>query len=111
MTISGETVVSVVLGGVITLVVAIVVFAIQERRARQSFEVLARFLESLGRVLTEGGETGIRFTRDDHGRITGAAVTKDLRGEIRASGSLEAKLLSVEDGTRNNTESGQDQNT
>jgi hypothetical protein len=54
MNVSGE----VLLGGAITLFVALIVFWLQERRARQSFEVLTQFLESLARVLTEGARRG-----------------------------------------------------
>lgn len=44
--VSTEMIVSNIIGGAITLVVALVVFGIQERRARRSFEHTQRFLEN-----------------------------------------------------------------
>ena len=46
MIVSTEMVVSNIIGGAITLMVALVVFGIQERRARRSFEHTKRFLEN-----------------------------------------------------------------
>jgi hypothetical protein len=46
MIVSTEMIVSNIIGGAITLVVALVFFGIQERRARRSFEHTKRFLEN-----------------------------------------------------------------
>ena len=47
MIFSTEMIVSNIIGGLITLAVALIVFGIQERRARRSFEHTKRFLENL----------------------------------------------------------------
>ena len=52
---STEMIVSNIIGGAITLVVALVVFGIQERRARRSFERTQRFLERRGKSAQQCG--------------------------------------------------------
>lgn len=46
MIFSTEMVVSNIIGGLITLAVALIVFGVQERRARQTFERTKHFLEN-----------------------------------------------------------------
>jgi hypothetical protein len=97
VSLSLDTIASVVIGGVITLVVAAGFFWVQERRARCSFELLARFLENF--AASEGASVG--FTRDAKGRIKNASVVlRAGTGELKIEGY--APTLTV---TRNNTES------
>jgi hypothetical protein len=77
------TALGVVLGGIITWVVAYRYFQKQDARAEQLFDALARFLENLA-----AGPRGasLRFTRDAKGRITNAEVR--LIGPTIESGSV-----------------------
>jgi hypothetical protein len=111
MSISGETVVSVVIGGIITAGVATVIFWAQERRARQSFEVLARFLENFANIVNHGGEANVGFTRDAKGRITNANMRYTLKletGALLVEGHLATLRVTPAPAseTRNKTESG-----
>jgi hypothetical protein len=62
-------------GGVITLAVARLYFLKQDRRAEETFVILARFLESYADVTLRKGQVRVGFSRDDKGRITNASVT------------------------------------
>lgn len=82
MSLSSETVVSVLIGGlisgVITWVVAHLYFRKQEARAEQMFDANARFLEMLSSTLIRGGPATLGFERDGKGRIINAKVDYSL---------------------------------
>ena len=76
MIVSTEMVVSNIIGGAITLAVALVFFGIQERRARRSFERTARFLENF--AANRHNSADITFAG-------GTSVTAGL-GELKVEG-------------------------
>lgn len=75
MIVSSDMIVSNLIGGAITLVVALVVFGIQERRSRRSFERTARFLENF--AANRNNSADITFS--------GTSVTPGT-GELKVEG-------------------------
>jgi len=109
MSISIETVVSVIIGGLITWGLAHLYFKKQDKRAEQIFEATARFLESLGRVVTQGGGVRIEFTRDARNQILGARTnyTETARDGAIASDSATATVTRKPVRTDTGTKQGQ----
>ena len=99
MSISGETVFSILIGGlisgVITWLVAERYFRRQDERAEQVFEVLVRMVQNLVPAVTSGGQVQIGVTRDEKGRIDNASLTIKL-GTIGPTSKLYPPQVSPE---------------
>jgi hypothetical protein len=79
MSLSSETVISVVIGGlisgVITWVVAHLYFRKQDTRVEQVFEVIIRTIQRLVLAVESEAQTYFQVIRDDKGRIADVRVT------------------------------------
>jgi hypothetical protein len=110
MSISAEMVFSVLIGGLIsgliTWLVAHLYFRKQDERAEESFNILARFLENVEAIRSEGGSTAVGFTHDPSGRIRNVNVTVIAgTGEIKVEGH--AATVTVTKDTDTRTKGGQ----
>ena len=78
MSISGETVFSVLIGGLIsgliTWFVAHLYFRKQDARGEQVFEMLVRIVKGLAQAVESDAQTHLRIERDEKGRITDVKV-------------------------------------
>ncbi len=119
MTLSAETLFSVLAGGLVSALVTLAVaewyFRRQDRRAEEVYGALSQFLEKFAKVMTEGGDAKVIFGRDEQGRIKSAltqyTITAHLGAVVVKGEDADLRSEPGPSGTRNKAELEQDENS